>query len=119
MRVWHKNLIPQLCNMHLVALWREARIMFYGIINDKPGWRNHPARKEFENCPDKLWDRMMLVKNEADKRGLNFKAPIPPRPKESGIEPIEWQSLEEQIEILKQKSKDIERCKCRLTSLKT
>jgi len=112
MRIWHQNLIPHLCNMHLVAMWREMRIGLFGILDDKNGWRNHSARKEFEDCPDKLWDRMMLVKQEADKRGLNFKAPIPPRPKESGINPIEWQSYKEQVEILKQKSKDIVRCKC-------
>lgn len=94
-------------------MWREGLIGFYGILENKKGWKNHPARKEFENCPDKLWQRLKLVRQEAVKRGFNFKE-LPQSPPTTKNHPCEWQSYEEQIKRLKSKRKTIKSCKCKI-----
>lgn len=90
MRIWHEKLIPFLCSKHLTAMWNESWIAFDGIINNKEGWKTHPARKEFEHCPGILWDRLQLIKQEADKRGFNFKKSFPLRPIHKDYKPKEW-----------------------------
>ena len=110
MRIWHEQLIPKLCRQHLLAMWREGLGAYKIITEDKKGYRNHPAVKEFENNAGVLWFRLNIVRNEMLKRGYN-----PKRMPNARLEDydalcsnkiIEWQTLEEQIEVLKQKQCD-------------
>jgi len=117
MRIWHEKLIPFLCSKHLTAMWNESWIAFNGIKENKNGWRTHPARKEFEQCPDRLWDRLQLVKKEADKRGFNFIKPFPQRPRRTNNKPKEWQTLNEQINVLVEKRELIESCNCDIENI--
>lgn len=107
MRIWHKHLIPQLCTKHFVAVWREALGAYNIITEDKQGYRNHPATKEFEDSPGDLWDVLALIKQESIKRGYNFKE-LPPKVNVYG-QIKEWQSLQTQITILRNKG-----CNCNL-----
>lgn len=111
MRAWHKDLIPKLCSKHLVACWRECLGMFKIITENKKGYRNHPAVKEYSDCPDKLWDYLKLIRNEGIKRGYNFKE-LPPKPELTNNHPSQWQTLECQIERLREKKLSIISCKC-------
>lgn len=111
MRIWHEQLIPHLCQKHLCAMWREGLGCYKIITENKKGYRNHPAVKEFENYPGRLLYRLSQVREEMLKRGYHPKEL--PKIKWIGFEvtytPVEtpWQTLEEQIEILKAKN-----CKC-------
>lgn len=111
MRIWHESLIPLLCRQHLLAMWREG-LGCYKIVTgqvDGGSYKNHPATKEFINAPYELMYRLFLVREEMIKRGYH--------PKEvkgvcslAGINndvTSEWQSLDEQITILKAKG-----CQC-------
>ncbi len=106
MRIWHEQLIPRLCRQHLLAMWREGLGAYSIITNGKKGYRNHPALKEFEGCPNLLAQRLQAVRAEMLRRGYHPKeAPIPIQA-ELGAELEryhEWQSLEEQVERLKAK----------------
>lgn len=121
MRIWHEQLIPKLCQKHLCAMWREGLRAYSIITENNKGYRNHPAVKEFENAPSHLFLRLLSVRREMIIRGY--------KPKEIcvnhsslwfdkktgqayilGKETIkEWQSLDEQIKILKAKG-----CKCKV-----
>lgn len=114
MRIWHEKLISKLCQKHLCAMWREANGAYKIITENKKGYRNHPAVKEFENAPARLYLRLEKVRNEMLYRGYN---PME-LPKDTWnyidhnlqmpmVKP--WQTLEEQIEILKSK-----KCDCKI-----
>jgi hypothetical protein len=109
MRIWHEKLIPKLCQKHLCAMWREGLGCYKIITEGKKGYRNHPATKEFINAPWQLVKRLHLIRNEMIKRGYHPKKIIKLRSAylESSIKP--WQTLEQQIEILKGKG-----CKCKI-----
>lgn len=111
MRAWHKSLIPKLCRIHLIATWRETLGMYSIIINNKKGYSRHPATQEYINCPDKLWDYLHLLREEMLRRGYKPKE-LPPKPPATSNEPKEWQTLEEQIERLKEKRQTILICRC-------
>jgi len=121
MRIWHEKLIPRLCQKHLCACWREGLGAYKIITENKTGYRNHPAVKEFKDAPQELHDRLKQIREEMLKRGYH--------PKELGLswfnkgyldgdghyQPNQltpWQTLEEQIKILKTKG-----CKCDLSNL--
>lgn len=112
MRIWHEELIPKLCRQHLLAVWREGLGCYKIITENKNGYRNHPAVKEFENNHGELRLRLSSIRQEMISRGYKPKElPFP----ESGLtgntfgkyEP--WQTLDEQIEVLKLKG-----CNCRI-----
>jgi len=117
MRIWHEQLIPCLCQKHLCAMWREGLGAYKIITEDKKGYRNHPAVKEFKNYPARLHERLCLVREEMLKRGYHPKQL--PEIDTVGFEvryvAIEtpWQTLEEQIEVLSNKN-----CKCNINKLK-
>lgn len=111
MRIWHEKLIPKLCQKHLCAMWREG-LGCYKIIteNMQVSYAKHPATLEFIDRPQSLWHRLEKVREEMIGRGYH--------PKELPVEMSfgntfgkikEWQTLEEQIEVLKTKN-----CKCRI-----
>ena len=110
MRIWHEQLIPKLCRQHLLAMWREGLGAYKIITEDKKGYRNHPAVKEFEDSVGDLTLRLTLIRIEMIKRGY--------KPKElpwndavvHGLGNIkQWQKLEEQVEVLKSKN-----CECKV-----
>jgi len=110
MRIWHEKLIPKLCQKHLCALWREGLGCYKIITEDKKGYRNHPATKEFEKAPEKLLIRLHKTRNEMLRRGYNPKMIDGYEFAKSLNEEVkEWQTLEEQIELLKAKN-----CKCNI-----
>lgn len=113
MRIWHEKLIPILCQKHLCAVWREGLGCYKIITENKKGYRNHPATKEFEHSPVSLRHRLGLVREEMLKRGYHPKE-FDSLPIFIGKEPapIEWQTLEEQISVLKAKG-----CKCNVNAL--
>lgn len=96
-------------------MWREGLGAYKIITEDKKGYRNHPAVKEFENAPATLWLRLYYVRLEMIKRGYNPKElpdnhEIHIRLHINGKEEYHpWQTLEEQITILKSKG-----CECKI-----
>lgn len=114
MRIWHEQLIPKLCQKHLCAMWREG-LGAYKIITENRtnlSYWKHPATQEFVKHPILLWDRLNKVRKEMLIRGYNPKE-MPEIKNHFGIERMDnykpWQTLEQQIEILKSK-----KCKCNL-----
>lgn len=109
MRIWHEKLIPKLCQKHLCGAWREGLGCYKIITENKNGYRNHPAVKEFENSPWQLVKRLHTIRLEMLKRGYNPKEIVELRSAylESAVKP--WQTLKQQIEVLKTKG-----CKCNI-----
>ena len=113
MRIWHEKLIPILCRQHLLGLWREANGAYKIITENKKGYSNHPAVLEFKKAPLALCDRLYWVRYEMLKRGYNSK-PMPSSPVNIVPNEVEqWETLQEQIEILKAK-----KCDCQLNLIK-
>lgn len=109
MRIWHEKLIPHLCQKHLCAMWREGLGAYKIITENKKGYRNHPATKEYEHAPNALYSLLTLVRAEMIKRSYHPKE-MPPQATYTATEQIQpWQTLEEQRQVLKSKG-----CKCNL-----
>lgn len=113
MRIWHEDLIPKLCRQHLIACWREGLGCWEILENNKQGYRNHPAVKEFEGRLSLLADRLVKVRREMLHRGYKPKDLSPFVLTLAMIvtdtsNPNEWQTLEEQIEVLQVKNCDCE-----------
>jgi len=110
MRVWHKRLIPKLCRQHLLAAWREGLGIYSILENDKKGYRNHPAVREFEEARFVLWERLKDVMDEMIRRGYNPKG-MPPLPDVKNFWFLEkpWQTLGKQKAVLKAK-----KCPCKV-----
>lgn len=114
MRIWHEQLIPKLCQKHLCGMNREMRGAYNIIANywqtkEKRGYFNHPATQEFLYCPNRLYGVMQSVVEEMKKRGYH-PSPLPEKSIINGGFDgyfMEWQSLDEQIKILRFKG-----CKC-------
>lgn len=110
MRIWHEKLIPLLCQKHLCAMWREGLGAYKIIAENRTEltYFKHPAVQEFVNFPEVLHQRLALVREEMLNRGYHPKAlPESIANGNCECEIQEWQSLEQQIEILKTKG-----CKC-------
>jgi lantibiotic modifying enzyme len=94
-------------------MWREGLGAYKIITEDKKGYRNHPAVKEFENYPGRLQERLRMVRQEMLLR--NYHPKELPVSKCFGFEivytplEVQWQTLEEQVEVLKNK-----KCKCKI-----
>ncbi len=92
-------------------MWREGLGCYKILTEDKKGYRNHPAVKEFENALLALWIRLKITREEMLKRGYNPKE-LPDMP---SFELLgnkvrnDWQTLDEQIEVLKLKG-----CVCKV-----
>lgn len=116
MRIWSEQLIPKLCQKHLCAMWREGLGAYKIITENKKGYRNHPAVKEFENSLAYLYDRLekvrieMIIRGYHPKEMLNTEHDYPELKVMTGLKkPKEWQTLDQQIAILKSKG-----CKCKV-----
>lgn len=113
MRVWNQKLIKKLCRNHLLGQWRESLgchkiITEYYATGKKLGYFNHPQVQQYLDKPQKLFSILDTTRNEMIKRGYNPK-PLPDVNCEG--KPLfgklkEWQTLEEQIEVLKNKNCD-------------
>jgi len=95
-------------------MWREGLGAYKIITEDKKGYCNHPAVKEFEHAPQTLLTRLLQVYFESKNRGYSFNIKLVDANKLDHIihkEPkiIEWQSLEKQIEVLHGKN-----CECKV-----
>ena len=114
MRIWHEQLIPKLCRQHLLACWRES-LGAYAIVTgevDGGSYKNHPAVKEFDGCPIELKNRLVFIRREMLARGYSPKL-IPDYPLEITTKNyIPWQTLDQQIEVLKAK-----KCDCKIANL--
>jgi hypothetical protein len=110
MRIWHTSLIPILCQKHLCAMWREGLGAYKIITENKQGYRNHPATQEYINAPRALYYVLALTRHEMLKRAYHPKE-LPAMPQLTGDKETlnQWQTLAEQITILKAKG-----CKCKL-----
>jgi len=107
MRVWHKELIPKLCKNHLLAMWREGLGLYKILKKGEGGYYNHPQTKMYHGARHAQWEILKKTREEMLSRDWNPKE-LPPEPQEDG-EPNEWQSLQEQIKILKDKN-----CNCKI-----
>lgn len=108
MRIWSKALLPHLCRNHLLAAWRESLGAYSIIINNKKGYSNHPAVKEFADCPEYLWIRLLSIRKEMLRRNYNPKKL--PEFKYSGGEIVQWEDIDRQYDVLVGK-----RCDCILS----
>ena len=95
-------------------MWREGLGMWKILSENKKGYQNHPATKEFKNHLDMLWERLYEVRDEMIKRGYHPKTLPNLRHTPQGDNccvgfPIPWQTLEEQIEVIRLKN-----CKCKV-----
>lgn len=96
-------------------MWREG-LGAYKIVTgevDGGSYKNHPAVKEFIDNPGCLWMRLANVRHEMLKRGYHPK-PMPHARLEDydslcSLKVTPWQTLEEQIEIIRNKH-----CKCNI-----
>lgn len=109
MRIWHEQLIPLLCRQHLLACWREG-LGAYKIITENMdiSYARHPATLEFQNCPEILYQVLETLRQEMLARGYKPKE-LPTRTYTGIGKRIPWQTLEQQIEVLKSK-----KCECRV-----
>lgn len=97
-------------------MWREGLGLASILIENKHDYRNHPATKEFEKAPQVLLSRLGMLYLEAKKRGYKFDyKKLQPLIDYVGyvihLEPDlkEWQTLEEQIEVIRNRH-----CKCKI-----
>lgn len=83
-------------------MWRESLGCYKIITENKKGYNNHPATQEFIHCPSALYERLQLVRQERLNRSYHPKE----LPNYEGVytgTTKEWQTLEEQIEVLQAK----------------
>jgi hypothetical protein len=91
-------------------MWRETLGCFKIITEDKKGYRNHPAVKEFEKNNYELFKRLCQVRKEMLNRGYHPKAYPTIRVVDLTFGKVkQWQTLKQQKEILKAKQ-----CKCNI-----
>lgn len=110
MRIWHERLIPKLCRQHLLATWREGLGAYKIITEEKKGYRNHPAVREWEDCHYCLLERLYQIREEMIRRGYHPKE----LPYVDNLLTIidrhyhkPWQTFEEQVQVLQSKN-----CQC-------
>jgi hypothetical protein len=90
-------------------MWREGLGCYNIVTSDKKGYRNHPATKEFIGNAKYLWHVLSCTRTEMLRRGYNPRE-MPDFPSIDDCEEYKpWQTLEEQIEVLKDKG-----CKCKV-----
>jgi len=97
-------------------MWREGLGAASIIVENKKGYRNHPATQEFIQAPQILLSRLSMLYLESKSRGYNFDVQkLEPLTEHASyyihLEPIykPWQTLEEQIKVLQSKG-----CACKV-----
>lgn len=109
MRIWHEQLIPKLCRQHLLAQWRESLGCYKAVMGETQGYINHPQTKAYWNAPNKLLHSLELTRAEMLKRGYKPKEITQYPQVDNQDDYREWQTLEEQVKILKNKG-----CECKI-----
>ena len=111
MRIWHPSLIPRLCRQHLLGHWRESLgaheiiIRFY-TTGKKSGYFTHPQVREYFHSPQALYEVLKITRAEMIARGYHPKE-LPSVTYDTGVEDLRpWQTLDEQIAILRGKNCD-------------
>jgi len=116
MRIWHTEIIPHLCRQHLLAVWREGLGTWAILTQDKKGYRNHPAVKEWDGDLLGLYMRLCVIRSEMLRRGYNAKN-IPCTQEQfmrlSAKQNKPWQTREEQIHVLR-----LKKCACTVGNIK-
>lgn len=113
MRIWHEKLIHHLCRQHLLACWREGLGCLNILLKGKEGYRNHPQVVMYENHIDDLLYILKRIRIEMLFRGykprkiINEDNELLRKYPYSSTDLKEWQTLEEQIDVLKSK-----KCSC-------
>lgn len=89
-------------------MWREGLGAYKIITEGKKGYSNHPAVLEFKDNALELKNRLWAVRQEMLRRGYHPK-PLPDAPMTHEGIVTPWQTLEEQVAVLKAKG-----CKCNI-----
>lgn len=112
MKIWDEELIPKICDDHLVRMWQDCWKCFEMVqVHGKRS--RQPCFVEFQGCPLLLVHRIEMVYNEAVKRGYVTMPESPPDPYDvtdqvlyDGIKELQhyvpWLSVKDQINLLKQ-----------------
>jgi len=106
MRIW--DIKPQiLCRQHLLGEHRELHALWTILSNDKQGYRNHPETKRWVGKLNALHSRHEALVQEMKNRGYTHHTPLD----KTNLDDLGKQdqfvhSIEEQMEILRQKGCD-------------
>jgi len=111
MRIWDLN--PSvLCRQHLLGEHRELHGLWNILKDGKKGYSQHPETKRWVGRPCHLVMRHEALVEEMKRRGWNHKSPlecIPDYDYTMESPPTLLHTIEEQIEILREKG-----CDCRV-----
>ena len=107
MRIW--DISPKnLCQLHLLGEHRELHAIWTILTQNKMGYAHHPETLRWKNKLHALYDRHSLLVSEMKRRGYHHKSDLDKRLAIGSTKQTEFiNSLEEQVEILKNK-----KCKC-------
>jgi uncharacterized protein YpbB len=110
MRIW--DIHPRyICTQHLLGQHNELHCIFKTLhLNRKP-WSNHPETKRWQNKLQALHAIHELIVQEFANRNINHKSPLP-QIKDNNIQTIFLHSIEQQHQLLLQKSKSLHKCQC-------
>lgn len=109
MRIW--DLPPSnLCRNHLLGEHRELHALWTILIENRPGYRNHPETKRWVGKLHALYLRHEQLVEEMKKRGYNHKSPLDKK-YATGTSTQDYfiHSVEEQKTIIKNK-----KCDCKI-----
>ncbi|MDE1843200.1 MAG: pyrimidine dimer DNA glycosylase [Thaumarchaeota archaeon] len=109
MRIW--DIQPKnLCQLHLLGEHRELHAIWTILTQNKTGYARHPETLRWKNQLHALYNRHSLLVSEMKHRGYNHQSDLDKRLAVGSTKQTKFiNSLEEQIEILKNK-----KCKCNI-----
>lgn len=106
MRVWDIP-VNKLCNKHLVAQHHEIHCIYGILTSNLRGFRNHPEVKRWTNRIGALYKMHESTVDEMIARGMNHQSLLLKPKLILTDNPLPWQPISEQIELLKVKG-----CEC-------
>jgi len=107
MRIWDIP-VNQLCNKHLVAEHHEAHCIYSVITNGLKGFSHHPETERWRNKLGSLHLRHDQQALEIYRRGMRHHSGLPYIFHFSGW-PKPWQSVEEQVRLLRERCQQCRR----------
>ena len=113
MRIWD---IPpdKLCRNHLLGEHNELHAMWNILTQGKKGYANHPETKRWKGKLKALFRVHEEIVLEMLARGYNHKSPLyKTLAKGSSVQTSYVDSIERQIEILRQKGCDCDVIRCK------
>ncbi|MCS7184865.1 MAG: pyrimidine dimer DNA glycosylase/endonuclease V [bacterium] len=109
MRIWDVE-PSKLCRKHLLGEHRELHAIWSILTNNKKGYSKHPEVLRWKNKLKALYLRHRLIVKEMKKRGYKHKSDLNKKlATGKKIQDEFWQSVDEQIKILKSK-----KCSCKV-----